>query len=253
MAISLESQCIWLTGASTGIGYALAIALAESGAKVAVSARSADKLQALARQYPDNLLACPCDVTKPETLQAVVQNIREQFGQLDMLITNAGTCEYLDVEHWDSKMIEGVMTSNFMGTVYPIEAALPLMKSTAKQGRPRIVGMCSLAVCLPFARAEAYGASKAAVRYFLDSLRVDLATHGIDVTTIYPGFVKTPLTDRNTFHMPDLISADEATQYIMKGLQKGASHIYFPWRFATILRFLSVLPAQLKHRLSNRL
>ena len=261
-----NNPVVWLTGASSGIGYSLAILLVKSNYQVVISARSAAKLETLFNLYPNHFLVVPCDVTIPEQLKAAVEKIKHHYSRLDILITNAGTCEYLDVHQWDSGMMRRVMDSNYLGTVYTIEAALPLMKYTAEineknsklshihnHNHPLILGMCSLATCLPFPKAEAYGASKAAVKYFLESLRVDLKESLIDVSIIYPGFVETPLTDRNTFNMPDKISAEQAAKHIFKGINKRQSQIYFPLRFSLILRFLSMLPNTLKHKLSSRL
>ena len=258
---SLQDQYIWLTGASSGIGHTLVQHLVLAGAYVAISARRSEPLEKLVTEYPERVIALTCDITQPETLQQAMVEYKARFPRLDIMILNAGTCEYLDTQQWDSQMIHKVVHTNFMGSVYTIEAGLPLLRETAnkpvnhqvRHRNPMIVGICSLAVTLPFPKAEAYGASKAALKYFLESLRVDLKPESIDVSIVYPGFVKTPLTDRNTFEMPDRISAEEASKHIVNGLIKQRSQMFFPWRFATMLRLIAMLPQALKTKISANL
>jgi len=147
---------------------------------------------------------------------------------------------------FDAGLLKRVMDINFMGFVYGVEAALPLLR---EGNAPHLVGMSSTVAYTGLPRAEAYGASKAAIRYFLQALRVDLLPQKIDVSIICPGFVKTPLTDLNDFPMPMQISAETAARSIRKGMERRSHEIRFPVLFALILRVVAVLPSRLRTRL----
>ena len=245
--LPLEQQVIWLTGASTGIGEALTQALAGRCKRLYISARNEQKLQQLAAGQK-HIIPCPADVTSEQELQMVAARIEQECGQLDMLITNAGTCEYVDAGAPDPAMFRRVMDTNFMGTINAISAALPLLK---KSSRAMIAGVSSSVTALAMPRAQAYGASKAAVTHCLQSFAADLHTHGIDVSVISPGFVRTPLTDVNDFPMPCLIEADEAARTIIDGLERRQRDIHFPKRFTLTLRLLGLLPEALRFRISK--
>lgn len=247
MKASLKGQVVWLTGASSGIGAALVPLLQTECEHVFISARNAESLCNLATGYR-NVTALVADVTQPDSLKTATTMINSRYDHLDCLIANAGTCEYVDVGHFDSALIERVMRTNFMGLVYSVEAALPLLRKSA---RPRIAGVSSSVTALAMPCAEAYGASKAASTHFLQSLRADLWAEGIEVSVISPGFVQTPLTDKNDFPMPARISAEQAATAIVRGLNKGASDIHFPKRFTRLLRFIGWLPDFLRFRITR--
>lgn len=247
MKASLKGQVVWLTGASSGIGAALVPLLQKECEHVFISARNAESLFSLTTGYR-NVTALVADVTQPDSLKTAATMISSRYDHLDCLIANAGTCEYVDVGNFDSTLIERVMRTNFMGLVYSVEAALPLLRKSA---RPRIAGVSSSVTALPMPRAEAYGASKAASTHFLQSLRADLWAEGIEVSVISPGFVQTPLTDKNDFPMPARISADKAAAAIVCGLNKGACDIHFPKRFTRLLRFIGWLPDFLRFRITR--
>jgi len=240
---------IWITGAGSGIGLALAEQLAQAGHQLVVTARSIASLEDLASRY-SRIQVAPADVTDPDALQAVAHLIDEQLGGLDMVILNAGTCEYLEEGRVDSALVKRVMDTNFMGLVYSLEVAQSLL---SKSQTPHLVAISSSAAYAPLPRAEAYGASKAAVSYFMESLRVDLAAQGVGVSVVYPGFVKTPLSDKNDFPMPMRIKAEEAARQIIKGLEKGKAEIRVPRFFVEMVRRLGRLPFFLRTRLTQRM
>ncbi|MDN3525123.1 SDR family NAD(P)-dependent oxidoreductase [Halomonas sabkhae] len=247
------TQRIWLTGATSGIGLALAERLLDQGHRVALSARRHAELSELADGHP-NALVLPVDMTDRGAVLGVAEDIEAAFGGLDMAIFNAGTCEYLDARRFDTVLVERVFTTNFTGTLYGIEAALPLLRrSGAGGGRPLLAATSSAAAYLPLPRAEAYGASKAALSHFLESLRLDLDQEGIDVSIIHPGFVKTPLTDRNDFAMPMRVDTETAAAAILRGLDARRLDIHFPRRFTWLLKLLGSLPPALRFRLGRRL
>lgn len=155
------------------------------------------------------------------------------------MILNAGTCEYVDAKQFDASIVEHVVRTNLLASSYCIEAALPLLRA----GRaPHLVGVASAVTYLPMPRAEAYGASKAGLRYLFESLRISLSPENIDVTVISPGFVDTPLTERNDFPMPLARSADKAARHIFAKLDKRPLEIAFPAMFIATLWPLSKLP-----------
>jgi len=241
---------IWLTGASSGIGEALATQLATQGHHLIVTGRRQEALDALVMQHPERMLAAPADTTSKDDLEAI-RNSLGHFGDLDMAILNAGTCEYLEIADYDSGVIEANMVTNVVGTARSLDIALPALRATRAKGKPAtLVIVSSSAWWFPFARAEGYGASKAALTYFAHALRADLAAEGIDVVVVSPGFVKTPLTDRNDFPMPFIISSEDAANRIVKGLEKGKTEIAFPRRFTWLLKTLGALPQGLVDRMA---
>ena len=166
------SRRIWLTGASSGIGAALAEQLLLAGHRLAISARTVEPLQALAARYPEQVLVAPGDLGDSQQVRAIGQRIALHWGALDTLIINAGTCEYVEVVDFQAAMVERVLRANLLSASYCIEVALPLLRDG---NEPHLVGVGSSVTYLPLPRAEAYGASKAGLRYLLEALRIDLA------------------------------------------------------------------------------
>src|SRR5690606_17479183 len=148
---------IWLTGASSGIGAALAERLLAAGHKVAVSARNEQALQALAARWPGRVLALAGDPAEPAHVRALGQRLSDVWGVLDQVILNAGTCEYLDANAFEAAMIERVVRANLFSAAHCVEAALPLLR---RASQPHLVAVCSSVTFLALPRAEAYGASK---------------------------------------------------------------------------------------------
>ena len=241
---------IWLTGASSGIGAAMADILLSQGHFLAVSARNVQALEKLHAEYPLQVLLLPGDLTDPGEVRAMGERIEQVWGHLDQAIFNAGTCEYLDVSAFDANMVERVMRANLFSAAHCVEAALPLLR---KAQRPHLVAVCSSVTYLPLPRAGAYGASKAAMRYLFQSLRIDVAHEGIDVTLVSPGFVDTPLTQQNDFPMPMRWPVSKAAAYITTRLERRPLEIAFPGPFIAALRLLAVLPQRLQLALGKRM
>ena len=231
---------IWVTGASSGLGRSLTLALAEQGHWGIASARNEEALLSLER-LSSFIIALPCDTTDPESLTSIHSKISTNFSGLDQIILNAGTCEYLEFPNPDWSVIRRVMEVNYFGTINCLQMALPLLRQS-KQARPHIVVVASQATFAPFAKAEAYGASKAALQYFFNSLRIDLASENIDVSVVNPGFVDTPLTRKNDFDMPFLMDADEAAQRIIKHIAPKPRSYCFPKRLRALLLISKILP-----------
>ena len=241
---------IWLTGASSGIGAQLAEQLLAQGHVLALSARNVEALDEIAQRWPKRVLVLAGDLSEPQQVQTIIRAINCEWGKLDQVILNAGTCEYIDAAHFEAAMVERVMRANLLSAAYCVEAALPLLR---RSKCAHLVAMSSSVTFLALPRAAAYGASKAALRYLFESLRIDLAHEEISVTLISPGFVDTPLTQRNDFPMPMRWSANKAAQYIANRLDKKPLEIRFPRPFICTLRLLGCLPARWQLALGKRL
>lgn len=237
----ISGKTIWITGASSGIGYELASELAKARNFVYLSARSKEKLQALKLRYPDNVYVLPLDVVDPASLVKAEKDLQEHTDHLDLVVLCAGTCDYDDSLSLLDAHYERLTQTNYLGSVRCLRIALPLLRRA--NGRAQIVGVSSLASVLPFpARAAAYGASKAALEYFLQSLAVDLQYDSIDVSVVRPGFVDTPLTRKNDFDMPFLMTTAQAAGCILKGVAERKRVIEFPKRLVWSLKIMGLIP-----------
>ena len=233
---------VLITGATSGIGRQLALDYRRSGWQVWGCGRDDERLQALA---DEGIIPLQFDGRDSAAMAVIAADL----PALDLLILNAGNCEYMDLaEGFDGALFARVIETNLIATGHALAAFLPRLVSGS---RLAIVG--SSVSWLPLPRAEAYGASKAALDYLAATLRLDLATRGIGVTLIRPGFVQTPLTAKNDFPMPCLVTVEEASRAIMGGLAAGHHQIHFPRRFIWLLRLLGALPTGLWLRLGRTL
>jgi NAD(P)-dependent dehydrogenase (short-subunit alcohol dehydrogenase family) len=242
MANHTPRKTMLITGASSGIGQATALAAAAAGWQVYACGRDQQRLDALAQQSA-NITTLAFDLTDRTSCQLVLGKLH-----VDVVLLNAGTCEYVDVEHWDTEAFKRVFDANFFSVVYCVEALLPNL-TAGKQ----LLMVDSLARLLPFTRSQAYGASKAALFYLAQSLAVDLDSRGVIVKTLSPGFVATPLTAKNTFAMPMQISAEQAAQAILASINRRGAAFYFPLVFSGMLRLLALLPLSWQRNLCKRL
>ncbi len=234
---------ILITGATSGIGKQLALDYHADGHEVWAAGRNPKALSELASK---GIHASQVDLTDRKESLAWFATL----GSLDLAILNAGACEYIDLPDFDSELVARVMRANVESMAVSIEGVLPLLREGS---RPHLVAVGSSAAYVPLHRAEAYGASKAAVAYMIDTLRIALHREKIDVSLVCPGFVKTPLTDKNDFPMPFLVSVEEASRYIRDGIARRKLEIHFPKRFTYILKMLNFLPRSLWLRLSQRM
>lgn len=243
----MTSTCL-ITGASSGIGRELALHYAANGWTVYAVARSTNKLAELATAA--GIRALPLDLTDNAAIAAAAQQLLDDGVVLDLVLLNAGTCEYVDAADLALDAFQRTFAINFHAVVAATKYFMPLLKAALT---PQLAIVSSMAHFFPFTRAEAYGASKAAVSYFADSLRLDIADSGISVHLIEPGFVDTPLTQKNDFAMPFLVSAEQAASRIYSGLLRGHSRIRFPRRLSVMLKLLSSLPYNLRNRVAQRM
>jgi len=250
----IRDEIIWITGASSGIGEALASHLAAAGNRVLLTARNPEKLAASAL-ISANIDSFPCDITDKDALAEVGRAIAAKYGYIDRVIINAGTCEYFDIAEPDWEMARRVMEVNFFGAINTAAVALPLLQQVAGSStrggknsgatytkKPQMVLIASLASVVPFPRSEAYGASKAAVQYYFEALRIDLARQNIAITVVQPGFVETPLTAKNDFPMPFLVKVDDAAKVIATKIADYPHLVRFPGRLSLLLYSLRLLP-----------
>jgi short-subunit dehydrogenase len=250
--MNLNGRRTWVIGASSGIGASVALELARRGARVAISARDAAGLArvAAAARVSADVTVAPLDVTDPDSLRLGWARARDGLGAIELLVYSAGAWTPTDVTRFDAGAIAHQFDVNVVGLARAIELVLPAMVAR-RQGR--IVGLASVAGYRGLPRAEGYGATKAAVISMLESLRLDLAPHGVGVTTVTPGFVATPLTAGNDFPMPFLMEPDEAAVRIADGLERDRRDIAFPRRLAMPLRAAQWLPGPVYDRIAGRL
>ncbi len=235
MTQAMPWKVVWITGASTGIGREMALQLAARGVTVAASARSADKLLALAV----NVRPYPLDVTDRTAVLATVRSIERDLGPIDLAVLAAGTYTPVDVEKFAPPVFETAMTTNYLGVVNALAGLLPAMLS---RRAGHVAWIASVAGYVGLPKAAAYGPSKAALINLAESLKPDLDMRGITVSVINPGFVETPLTAQNDFSMPFLMQAPEVARLAIEGLLRRRFEIAFPWRFVLIMKLARLLP-----------
>ncbi|WP_435978895.1 SDR family NAD(P)-dependent oxidoreductase [Psychrobacter sp. DM4] len=233
---------IVITGATSGIGKQLAIDYLAEGHNIYAVGRDDEALAEL-----QNLGAKPVDLDLMDRDKVV--EAFSKIDKIDLAICGAGMCEYLDMPNFDSEAFMKVMSVN-MGTLsHAIEGALPqLMES-----KGRLVGIGSASAYVPFARAEAYGSSKAAIHYLMKTLQISLAPFDVDVSLVVPGFVETPMTKQNDFPMPFIQTTKQASQAIRDGISSGDEVIEFPKKLTLPLKTLGALPDMIWQQVSEKL
>jgi len=235
----MADKVAWITGASTGIGHALALRMARDGWTVAVSARSADALEAMATESGGRIVAYPLDVTDEDASRAVAERIWAEQGGVDLAVLAAGLHLPLDGAAFEVEPFRRLMEINVMGVVHGLAGVVPAM---VERGRGHIAVVSSVAGYRGLPTAAAYGATKAALNNMTEALKFDLAPRGIKVQLVCPGFVRTPLTDKNPFPMPFLMEPEDAAEAFYRGLQGSAFEINFPKSFTTIMKQIRKLP-----------
>jgi short-subunit dehydrogenase len=240
-SFSFPWRIVWITGASTGIGRELALLLAKRGCKVAVSARSADRLAALQAEHP-NISAFPLDVTDLGACEKVVADIEAALGPIELAVLNAAVWREMGVTEFDPEFIAEAMNINYIGT---INALAPVMQRMLKRASGWIAMTGSVAGYRGLPRSAAYAPTKAAMISLAEGLKEELARKGVGLTIINPGFVETPMTAVNDFPMPFIVSADAAAHRIMTGLERKKFEIVFPRQMRIGLKLLRILPYSL--------
>jgi short-subunit dehydrogenase len=232
-----QGQRVWLIGASSGIGRATAQLLHSKGAQVIASARSASALDDLAAQCP-GLQTIVLDATDEAAVKAAAVQLLAH-SPLDMVMYCAGTYSALRAQDMQTADIAHHVQVNYMGAIYSIAAVLPGMLAA---GKGHISLVSSVAGFRGLPKSLAYGPTKAALINLAETMYIDLHDAGIGVSMVNPGFVQTPLTDQNTFHMPALISPAQAATNIVAGWESGKFEIHFPKRFTRWMKLLRIVP-----------
>ena len=228
----------WLTGASSGLGEAAARRLADGGTIVCISARSADKLDAIAASSP-NIHAYPADVTDVAALGGVAARIEADHGPIDLALFCAGAWFPSSISDMKIDNFHKTFDVNVNGVANGLSVVLPAM---LERGRGHVSWISSVAGYGGLPNSASYGATKSALISLAESVKPELEACGIDVTVINPGFVETDLTAKNTFPMPFLMNVDEAGDKMIEGLRKRKFEVAFPWQLVTILKVLNLLP-----------
>ena len=246
----MNDKTIWITGASTGIGKALAIKFADNGWNVAASARRESLLKEL-EESNKNIFAYPLDVTNKENCRKVFRTIEDKFKNIDISFFSTGTWDPKKEKDIDVEQIENVMKVNFFGTLNCIKSVEEYYR---KRGNGHISIVSSIAGYRGLPNSTGYGPSKSALNNLAESLYFDFKRYGVRVSLISPGFIKTPMTDKNNFKMPFLKTVDYAAEKIFKGLTKtNQFEIHFPKQLTLILKFLKILPNSWYLGLINKL
>lgn len=252
------SQTVFITGASSGIGQALARQYAAQGATLGLVARRVDVLHAFVQTLPADIQSrCHCyaaDVRSADSVRDVAEAFIAAAGLPDVVIANAGISVGTDLsEPGDLRAFAAVMDTNWMGVLHTFQPFIEPMLARAKAGAPHkvggtLVGIASVAGVRGLPGAAAYSASKSAVIKLMESLRVEFGQRGLRVVTIAPGYIRTPMTEHNPYPMPFLMPADRFAQKAVDAIHRGVRFTVLPWQMGIVAKLLHVLPRGLYDR-----
>ncbi|MCA1632647.1 MAG: SDR family NAD(P)-dependent oxidoreductase [Acidobacteria bacterium] len=251
MRYEWKDKVVLITGASSGIGRALALALGRRGSRVGLLARRAEVLIELAGEVEragGKALALAADVRDAGEMKKAAERVREQWGHVDVLVANAGMSTTTAGADLDAAEAGDVISINVIGVVNSVAAVLPSM---IERGGGHLVAISSLAAYRGLPKSGAYSASKAAVSTLFESLRVDLRKRGIAVTVIHPGFIRTPMTAGRKKRLPFLLEVDDAACRILRAIERRARTYAFPWQLAAVVRLLKHVPNALYDRIAS--
>lgn len=236
------SAIVWITGASSGLGRQAALEFARRGYRVAATARRAEALESLAAESDDllgDVVAYPGDVTDGAAMAEVVGAIEDDMGPIGIAVLNAGTFFPMTVDEFDPDALEKTLNVNVMGVA---RSLAPLLKRMIARGDGRIYPTASLSGYVGLPRASAYGLSKAGLINMAESLHLELKPKGVHFGVIVPGFVETPLTEKNDFPMPFLSPVERAAEALVDGVLGRKFEVGFPMRFVLLMKLVRMLP-----------
>lgn len=245
---ALPWRTAWIVGASSGIGAETAALLAAAGTQVAISARNAKALEALAAQHA-NLHVFPLDVTNEAAVARSFAAVEEALGPVDLVLVAAGTYAATNAANFTTQALRAMYEVNYLGVVNVLAAILPTLRA---RRAGHVAWIASVAGYRGLPQAAAYGPTKAALNNLAESLQPELARDGVRVTVVNPGFVRTPMTAQNDFPMPFLMDAQDAARRTVAGLAKGRFEVAYPLPFVLILKFARLLPLRLYLALVRR-
>jgi len=246
--VNWSDKVVLITGASSGIGEALAVELGRRGAAVGLLARREEVLREVAAKVETaggRAFAVAVDVRDAGEVKAAASKVSEQFGRIDVLIANAGIGEITLARDFDIEVVTQILSVNVLGAMNSVAAVLPEMVA---RGSGQIVGISSLAAYRGMPGSGAYCASKAALSTFFESLRTELRPRNVFVTTIHPGFIDTPMTRGRNQPMPFLLKPDRAAKMMLRAIEARRRTYAFPWQLAVVARIGKWLPAALHDR-----
>ncbi|MBA3766206.1 MAG: SDR family NAD(P)-dependent oxidoreductase [Acidobacteria bacterium] len=252
MSFDWRQKVVLITGASSGIGRSLAVELARRGATLGLLARRAGMLQEIVGEVENKggrALALTADVKDAKAVRAAADQLRASFGQVDVLIANAGVGATTGARAFKADEVNDVININLVGAVNSVAAVLTEMVA---RGQGQLVAISSLAAYRGLPGSGAYCASKAGLSSLFESLRLDLRGTGVDVTIIHPGFIKTPLTAGRHAQMPFLMELQDATRKIVHAIEARKKSYAFPWQLASIVRAAMLMPNFLYDRIAAR-
>ena len=248
-----KNKVILLTGASSGIGAALAVELAKRGAILGLLARREDLLKELADKCENvggKARVLVGDVVDEKVVQESADALRNEFGKIDILIANAGIGgNNAETRNLNAVAVKKVIDINLIGAVNAVAAVLPQM---LEKGIGQLVAISSLAGIRGLPKSAAYSASKAGMTAFFESVRLDVQEKGVSVTIIQPGFIKTPLTSGRASKMPFLMELEDAIPHFINAIEQRRKFAAFPWQLATFVRLGRIFPAWLYDKIAGR-
>ncbi len=250
--MEFKNKTILITGASSGIGKTIAKELSKKDCNLILISRRKNFLDDLKKELGgsgNSILVIQCDVARKEEVVKVFERIESEKLKVDVAILNAGVGHEMKVENYNSGFAEEILNANFLGMIYFIEQLVP---GFIKRKEGIIAGVSSLADNRGYSGSGFYCASKAAVSTYLEGLRVELKPHGVKVITVKPGYVKTPMTDKNKFAMPFLMPADKAAKIIVEGIREEKRIIQFPLPMVLLTRLIGLLPGSVYEFLATR-
>lgn len=242
-----KQKIAWITGASSGIGAATALRLVKDGWIVAATARSQDKVEVLVHHVEafgaggGRVVNYPGDITDPAQMARIVDQIENDIGPIDLAILNAGTYMPDTIDIFNAAHLKQQYEVNVFGTAHCME---PVLKKFRSRDAGHLAIVASVAGYRGLPRSISYGSSKAALINLTEAVAIEARGSGIKVQLINPGFVKTPLTDKNDFYMPMIMDVDQAADDLVRGLNSGFFEIAFPWIFSLLAKLVGLLPDQ---------
>lgn len=244
--MKLDGKLILITGASTGIGKAVTEELAKHNCKIVIIARNSVKLKKLEESAPDKISSFTCDITDIEQVTEVYSKIKTTIGIPDIVILNAGISNKSTIDSFNSDQIIKTINTNFTANIFWLEQLLP---DFIQRKSGFIAGVSSMADNRAYSLSGGYSAAKSALTNYLEGISIEAKKYNIKICTIRPGFVKSPMTDKNNFRMPFMMKADKAAKIIIKGIMKEKRYIQFPVSMVIITKLIGFLPDKLFERL----
>ena len=250
--MNFKNKNVLITGASSGLGYSIAKLLPKENCSLILLSRRENVLGELVHDIESRgtkAKAYKCDVGNIEEVRNAFEQIKKDFDKVDIAILNAGTSSRTDISKYSSSIAKEIFEANTLGIINCVEQLLP---DFIERKEGMIVGVSSMADSRGFPKSGFYNASKAAASLLLESLRIELKPFNIKVITVKPGFVRTPMTDKNEFHMPFLMDVDKAVKIVLDGIKKEKKVIQFPLAIVIGSKLVKVLPNWLFDYLMSR-